>query len=585
MKSKIALSVLLAAGVVFPATADAQPDTYDANPLVWLFNDLKKIVEHVAEPHEAEPNNTEKTDPTPQKPERPVATKQTTPVEQPREQVDVQLTVPASPASVASDDRNPIEWFFSDLAGLFSGGSDPAAVKTDNDLEAGDVVAKADLAPQSEPVANERAGRAANEPVAPVVSDDTAPSDRNPIEWLFSDLASLFSPNLEIAAPVGQVEVPVVAQTPTSAPAKTATPLAPSDVAEVANVAAQGHRHLSAEVARMDVFEPSTTVTGKIDLAAPPVWDERPHGNTKNLAAIRASAAAEQPLRRREESDPTVRNYASLGRPVEDKETVSLLDMFDHFMGNDYESDDDTPSTADAPGEEVVANTIPDNMVPAEKLNLSATYDHTPTQKREAIYTGEPVLRDVDLYLGQDRRLGALYNASVYSKSDCISRDAYGSVFCLDELQWPADMRTAFDASTAFALPGEVVARYDDGRLNRLYSIFDAAKFADVVKLMQKRFGPPTEREIVWMHMLEAPELPNTSFRWHSVGADRRTKHILEVRNYDNLRRSFADLDHGLVRLYKDNSRPIFKHLTTMDLMLLQRRRLATAKPVLKGAE
>jgi len=77
--------------------------------------------------------------------------------------------------------------------------------------------------------------------------------------------------------------------------------------------------------------------------------------------------------------------------------------------------------------------------------------------------------------------------------------------------------------------------------------------------------------------MLEAPELPNTTFRWKALSADRRDVIILEVRNYDDLRRSFADLHHGMVRLYRDGSRPIFKHLSTMDLMLLQRRRIANA--------
>ena len=65
-----------------------------------------------------------------------------------------------------------------------------------------------------------------------------------------------------------------------------------------------------------------------------------------------------------------------------------------------------------------------------------------------------------------------------------------------------------------------------------------------------------------------------------SITADRRDKIILEVRNYDDQRRSFADFDHGLVRLYRDGSLPIFKHLSTMDLMLLQRRRISHAPAV-----
>jgi hypothetical protein len=124
-------------------------------------------------------------------------------------------------------------------------------------------------------------------------------------------------------------------------------------------------------------------------------------------------------------------------------------------------------------------------------------------------------------------------------------------------------------------MPGEGVVRYENGKASRIYAVFNAADFAQVIKYMQHKFGPPQEREIVWMHMLEAPKLPNTTFRWQAFNADRTEVIVLEVRNYDDLRRSFADMDHGMVRLYRNGSRPIFKHISTMDLMLMQRRRLA----------
>jgi len=102
---------------------------------------------------------------------------------------------------------------------------------------------------------------------------------------------------------------------------------------------------------------------------------------------------------------------------------------------------------------------------------------------------------------------------------------------------------------------------------------------------MQRRFGPPQEREIGWMHILEAPKLPNTTFRWKAVTPDRSDTIILEVRNYDDIRRSFADMDHGMVRLFRTGSRPIFKHISTMDLMLMQRRNAAQASSDVKSSQ
>ena len=41
---------------------------------------------------------------------------------------------------------------------------------------------------------------------------------------------------------------------------------------------------------------------------------------------------------------------------------------------------------------------------------------------------------------------------------------------------------------------------------------------------------------------MESPRLPNTTFRWKALSADRKDTMVLEVRNYDDLRRSFADM-------------------------------------------
>ena len=168
---------------------------------------------------------------------------------------------------------------------------------------------------------------------------------------------------------------------------------------------------------------------------------------------------------------------------------------------------------------------------------------------------------------------------AAFGANDCISQPVNGSVFCLVKFEWPAEAKTFFEADTAFTKPGEGIVRYENGAASRAYTVFNAVDFPGVVKHLQYRFGPPMEREVNWIHMLEAPKLPNTTFRWISIDASRRQKTILEVRNYDDLRRSFADFSHGMVRIYADGSRPIFKHLTTMDLMILQRRRIAQEPP------
>lgn len=280
-------------------------------------------------------------------------------------------------------------------------------------------------------------------------------------------------------------------------------------------------------------------------------------------------------IRKRQPRNPAARNHLSLGHAEASDAREDEFGFFDHlietFIGEDTES---------ASEQEVLANKIPDRIVPEEALDLgyvgpdSAPLDEP---KDEVTTIGDGVLKHVDLYLGQDTVIGRPYEASAHNPDACIERALQVSIFCIAKIAWPSEIATSFSQDTAFTLPGEGVIRYENGLVSRAYSPFRASDFAEVVKFMQRRFGPPLEREVIWMHMIEAPKMPNTTFRWRAISADRKDSIVLEVRNYDDLRRSFADLNRGMVRLYRDGSRPIFKHLSTMDLMLIQRRRISQA--------
>ena len=284
-------------------------------------------------------------------------------------------------------------------------------------------------------------------------------------------------------------------------------------------------------------------------------------------------------IRKRALKNPAARNHLSLGRSdasqLPDEETSFLNHLVETFIGEDAKPADQSS--------EVLASKIPEHLIPEEKLDLGyiapdATTDNSPTDEVTTI--GEGVLKNIDLYLGANTVIGHPYQPNTHSSGACIERSLHVSIFCITDIDWPSEIAQSFAQDTAFTLPGEGVIRYENGRVSRVYTPFKAQDFAEVVKFMQRRFGPPLEREIVWMHMIEAPKMPNTTFRWRAVSADRKNAVILEVRNFDDLRRSFADLNRGMVRLYRDGSRPIFKHLSTMDLMLMQRRRITQAPVV-----
>ncbi len=298
---------------------------------------------------------------------------------------------------------------------------------------------------------------------------------------------------------------------------------------------------------------------------------------TQNVQTVEM-AQAEPVIRKRAWQNPAKRNHLSLGRTKTADLPEDDSGFFDHLIETFVGESDSTANQS-----EVLANKIPDRLIPEENLDLGyiapdAARDSGPTDELTTI--GDSILKNIDLYLGTNTVIGRRFEPTSHPSNACVERSLQVSVFCVAEIKWPAEIASSFAQDTAFTLPGEGVIRYENGRVSRVYTPFKANDFAEVVKFMQRKFGPPLEREIVWMHMIESPKMPNTTFRWRAVSADRKDSVVLEVRNFDDLRRSFADLDRGMVRLYRDGSRPIFKHLSTMDLMLIQRRRVSQAPAV-----
>ncbi len=604
------IAVLLVLPVPVLALDDAS-NPAQRNPIVWLLEDLGSLLKSAANGIQTPTAEPEQSQPQIKK-------------DQPVEKV-------ASANSDAVEFKNPLKTLFSDLAKLFqSGEASPAE--------------EAPVAGIETPMPNQTETVQKNETID-VTETTPDPTNRNPIAWLFSDLAKILTPTLEIddrPTPQKAVEITEVAPAPvpkttieesqvavtSPAPEKTipsptqrnpiswlltdlATMLAPENMAPVPQPVKQPETDVAVVIAPSHVVvEPTVTEVATIIEPAPAnatiepaPWMQTPRENIFDpkdnifdassaplleasptpeveVAAPTTTVAPALSLRQRPPYRPDARNHRTLGShhksvtpdPVDEGIVANVLEQ---LFGIDVPSESAEP----------IANKISERIVAEEKLDLGYTSPDTPDPANELTNIGDGPLLDQDLYLGRGKLIGQPYTRASHKSAACIERELHGSVFCLEDLDWPARDAKNFDADTAFMMPGEAIIRYENGLSSRVYAVFDASQFADVVKIMQRRFGPPQEREIGWMHILEAPKLPNTTFRWKAVTPDRADTIILEVRNYDDIRRSFADMDHGMVRLFRTGSRPIFKHISTMDLMLMQRRSAAQASSDVKSLQ
>lgn len=555
----------LAQPAAVPVSADAPAPTVQAaseNPFAQLFKSIAALFKPSLEIDTAL-SAPEVASATP--------TETDTKVASPAPHVEPATVIAAVPAPATErKSSNPLAWLFSDLASIFTPSLE---IEQQHDATT-EIVAVAEPVPTVAPARQEPAPSkttdAAPEPRQKAETPAMAPDHKSSLGWLISDIAKLFEASTVPATPAAADPVIIADAAPrqeTAAITETMAPL-PATMREPANVVVNTVGAPWVPASDTAIFNPNEPL---FDGARLPPLAAAPVRVMASATTVAEAASVSTPLRTLPPSHPEVRNYRELGQ--HNKAVTSELDdglianFVDAIIGESSKDESAEP----------LANKISDRIVAEEKLDLRHVSPDADIREGTVERIGEGPLAEIDLFLGEKTVIGAPYREQDFAKNACLEQPIHGTVFCLAQLGWPSEIAPSFALDTAYTLPGEGILRFENGATSRVYAVFKAGDFANVVKFMQHRFGPPMEREIVWMHMMEAPKMPNTTFRWTGITRDRKDTIVLEVRNYDDLRRSFADMNHGMVRLYRNGSRPIFKHLSTMDLMLMQRRRLADA--------
>ena len=153
----------------------------------------------------------------------------------------------------------------------------------------------------------------------------------------------------------------------------------------------------------------------------------------------------------------------------------------------------------------------------------------------------------------------------------CVKKNRGTTLFCVEPIDWPAELRSAFVVPTILYTGPMAITRYDQGSPTRFHSLFDAEKFEQVIAYYQARFGEPTE---IWKRSiapLAKPRMDNPTVTWRS--RDKRTNviSVLEIRKFDDSRGGFPDTSRGAVMLYHYNAPSIFPQVSSHELMRLRR--------------
>jgi len=184
------------------------------------------------------------------------------------------------------------------------------------------------------------------------------------------------------------------------------------------------------------------------------------------------------------------------------------------------------------------------------------------------------VLRADHMVFGETGRLGKKLGGDRVGSRDCIRKPAWGSSICIENIDWPEEVREAFGNLSYYAGGGRAIVRYVEAKATQYHVLFPASSFSQLAQYFKRKFGPPSETPEIWTSMLGEPKRFNKTFRWRAPGKDGSGFLMVEMREIDDLRWSAPpDEHHGVVRLYREGAKPVFELLTTADLLLMQVRK------------
>ena len=180
-------------------------------------------------------------------------------------------------------------------------------------------------------------------------------------------------------------------------------------------------------------------------------------------------------------------------------------------------------------------------------------------------------LTNINLSLLNDHKLGQSppKTPSAEFKKSCLEKKSGSLVFCIVELHWPMDVANLFVASTVLYEGTKTIVRYDEGAATYYHTLFPSQSFSEIVAYYTARYGPPTKTVDRSIAPLASPRLSNPTVIWRSIAPVTKLKTTLEIRTYDDTRGGFPDTRRGVALLYHEWSRPVFPHVSVIELMIL----------------
>jgi len=173
--------------------------------------------------------------------------------------------------------------------------------------------------------------------------------------------------------------------------------------------------------------------------------------------------------------------------------------------------------------------------------------------------------------MGSNLKLGQTLSPMERQDLPCFQKMAMTRTHCVRKVKWPSHLSRSFDGGTILYNGSKAIVGYDQGRATRIYSLFTSDSFDAVVGHYQKMLGAPLQTAVRKLRVLKGPALENNFVLWQMGKSSSNDGPVtVEIRRFDDIRQTFPDTENGVIRIYFDQTSPIFSRISPLDFMALR---------------
>ncbi len=239
-------------------------------------------------------------------------------------------------------------------------------------------------------------------------------------------------------------------------------------------------------------------------------------------------------------------------------EEPGMFDRIGNFFKDTFTSDPEEVS--DTPAQESEPVVSPSVVQDPPK----------PTSQPQAVTKPmDPRLAKSSLGLGRKIKLGQS-DDDLSTTAKCFTKNRGTVAYCLTPTEWPGAIESSFDVSSHLYSGEKGIVQYDGSIATRLFTLFKADGFDDIIKYYENKLGPATNTFVRRTRTVRMGNVENPTYIWIKGPTEDGLTEIFEIRKIADTRGSIPDLQHGSMRVYFEGAREIFSLTSDLDYMDLR---------------